>query len=251
MSWLFTEADWDCWPIPLLDLWCQRARAQPLTISLHELTMYNLEVGWAPELKALLESCSRRWGTLILGFSPEFYSENTIRFLERFLQRACPLLHTIHGQQRYTDSRTTLHLYPDYLPSLQTLCLGGIWPIFSTSSTSVTEFTCTCTCEEDWLPLLDAVKGCHLIQKLTINSSGYHKGFGDDLITLSAITDKAVLSSLTHLEIEGMNIDSAPAISQFLSQCDIPKLERLTVRLVRRSTKPRVFESLCRDVVRH
>ena len=226
MSWLFTEAHWDRWPTPLLDLWCQRARAQPLTVSLSDETIHWLTVDKAPELKALLELYSRRWGTLVLRFHIEAYGEETIRFVERLLQCACPLLRTISSKGT-AGSRITLHLHPDCLPSLQTLCLRRIWPVFSTSPTSVTELTCSCTREGDWLPLLDAVKGCRLIQRLVINSSGY---CGEDPITFPAATGKAVLSSLTHLEIEGIGTNLALAISQFLGHCDIPKLESLTVR---------------------
>jgi len=49
MSWLFTDADWNDWPTPLLDLWCQRARAQPLTICLDSLTLYRRNEGKDPE----------------------------------------------------------------------------------------------------------------------------------------------------------------------------------------------------------
>ena len=165
--------------------------------------------------------------------------------MERLLQCACPLLHTISGQG-LRGHRTTLHFHPDCFPSLQTLSLGRIWPTFSTSSTSVTELTCTCTNFYDWSPLLDAVKGCHLIQRLIINSSGYSRG---DPIAFPAVIGKTVLSSLTHLEIEGMVLVLTPALSRFLDHCDIPKLESLYVR-DRLFAIPGAFESLCQNVVR-
>jgi len=242
MSWLFTDASWNCWPTPLLDLWCRRARAQPLTVFLAAMTIDRLTVGEAPELKALLELCSRRWGTLTFVTISD---ERCIGFLERLLQCACPLLHTIRimGEAGFG---TTLHLHPDYLPSLQTLLLGRIWPIFSTSPTSVTELTFDTICSEDWSPLLNTVKSCHLIQKLTIHSWRYS---GDNLISFPAITGKVALSSLTHLEIDGMEVNLAPAISQFLSHCDIPKLKSLNVR-DQYFEMPGAFESLCQSVVR-
>jgi len=243
MSWLFTKADWDYWPTPLLDLWCRRARAQPLTVHLTMMVIHRLTVGKAPELQALLESCSRRWGALMFVTTPE---ERCIRFLERLLQCACPLLHTISGQG-HAGRGVILHLHPDCLPSLQTLSLGRIWPSFSTSPTSVTELTCTCTYPVDWSLLLDAVKGCHLIRRLVINSSsGY---YGDDPFAFPATTSKAVLSSLTHLEIEGMSLVLAPALSRFLGHCDIPKLKSLNIR-DQWFAIPEAFESLCQNVVR-
>ena len=245
MSWLFTEANWDRWPTPLLDLWCRRARAQLITVILDAMTINRLTVGEAPELEALLQSYSQHCGTLIFEIS---YGAGRLHFVERLLQCGFPLLRTISGME-FTCSRGIFHLHPDCLPSLQTLYLGRIWPIFSTSPTSVTELTCTCTGEEDWSPLLDMVKSCHLIQRLMINSSGYcgRDIYGRDLIVVPAATGKAVLSSLTHLEIEGT---VAPAISQFLNHCDIPKLESLTLRLTQRFGRDWVFEILCQDVVR-
>jgi len=140
----------------------------------------------------------------------------------------------------------TLHL-PDCVPSLQTLSLDRVWPIFSNSPTSMTELTCTCTRMEDWSPLLDAVKSCHLIQRLKINSSGY---YGNDLIAFPAATGKVVLPSLTLLEIRGLVVVLVPAIGQFLSHCDIPKLESLDVR-DQWGEEYRVFEGLCQSVAPH
>ena len=211
------------------------------------MTLHHLTIGEAPELNTLLESSIRRWGTLILVFCLEISGEESIGYVERLLQCACPLLRTISGEG-YAGSRITLNLHSDCLPSLQTLYLDRIWPIFSTSPTSVTELTFTCTCLDDLSPLLDAVKDGHLIQRLRINSSpGY---YGDNLTAFPAATGKAVLSSLTHLEIEGMDVKLASAISQFLSYCDIPKLESLTIWLIRWFARRRVFENLCQDVVR-
>ena len=129
MSWLFTNANWGRWPTPLLDLWRQRARTQPLTVSLSPMTIHRLTAGEAPEL-ALLESCSRRWGSLVLEIP--LGDERCIRFVEQLLQCACPLLHTINGtlngQALSTESTMALYLQPDCLPSLQTLHCTAFGP---------------------------------------------------------------------------------------------------------------------------
>jgi len=251
MSWLFTIANWDRWSTSLLDLWCQRARAQPLTVSLSEGIIHCLTDGKAPELKALWESYSRHWGTLILQICPGADGGGMIRFVERLLQCACPLLRTITIIcEGYASSAIPLHLHPDCLPSLQALYLDGILPISSTSLTSVTEFTFSCQSEKDWLPLLDAVKGCCRIQRLMIGLSDY---YGYNPIVFPVATSKAVLSSLTHLEIEGMDVrlTAAAAISQFLGHCDIPKLKSLNVRIrYPWSPGPEAFEILCQSLVR-
>jgi len=51
MSWLFTYADWNNWPTPFLELWCQRARVRPLTIYLTRPTVRRLSDGEGPERK--------------------------------------------------------------------------------------------------------------------------------------------------------------------------------------------------------
>jgi len=252
MSWLFTQADWDRWPTPLLDMWCQRARAQPLTIDLSSRTVHRLTVGQAPELKAMLESYSQHWGTLIFAISPKRPDEDDrcIRFVERLLQCACPLLHTIDGWVYAlppTKFTMTLHLQPDCLPSLQTLHLYNISSVFSTSHTSVTELAQYCSYPGHWSPLLDTVKSCRLIRRLTIGALAYH---GENPITLPAASGKAVLPSLTLLELRGLAVNLTPAMSQFLSCCDIPKLESLSIWLSPRFAGPGVFKSLCQDLVR-
>jgi len=253
MSWLFTQADWDHWPTPLLDLWCQRARAQSLTVNLPSLTVHRLTVGEAPELKALLESYSQHWGTLTFWVLPERSDEyeRSIRFVERLLQCACPLLHTIDGwapPRPFMNFTTTLHLHPDCLPSLHKMHMRNISFAFPTSPTSVTELEQHCSYPERWLPLLDGVKSCRLIQKLTINTMDY---YGGNSITFPAASGKVVLPSLTVLELRGLApVSVAPAISQLLSCCDIPKLESLIMWVAPRSGGPGVFKNLCQDLVR-
>ena len=250
MSWLFTEADWDFWPTPLLDTWCQSAHAQPLAVSLSPLTIHSLTVGEAPELKALLESYSQHWGTLLFKVHPQRSDKDRkyIRFVERLLQCSCPWLHTIDGRtlaHSPSTEFTTLHLRPVCLPSLQTLHLHNIRTVFSASPTSVTELAHNCSYPEHWSPLLEAVKSCRLIQRLTIDALDY---YGRNSITSPAASAEVVLPSLTLLELRGLTVNLAPVISQFLSYCDIPKLESLNIWLAPWGAGG--FKSLCQDLVR-
>ena len=243
MSWLFTKADWNCWSTLLLDLWCQRARAQLLTVLLSPRTIHRLAIGEAPELKALLESYSQRWGTLIFAIQLERSDEDEIDFVERLLQRPCPLLHTIDGRAS-AKFAITLHLQPDCLPSLRTLRLCNILSVFFAPPTSVTELKHTCACPEHWSLLLDIVKDCRLIQRLTIASWEYHV----NPITFPATSGKIVLPSLTLLELWGLVMNRVPAVSRFLSHCDIPKLKNLNIYFGW-PTRPRVFKGLCQVLV--
>ena len=63
MPWLFTDADWNHWPPPLLVLWYERAQSQLLNVKLNYHAVWLLHDGREPKLKALLESYSSRWGS--------------------------------------------------------------------------------------------------------------------------------------------------------------------------------------------
>jgi hypothetical protein len=81
----------------------------------------SLEVGEAPELivKALLESYSQRWGTLLFGICLESSDERNTRFVERLLRCAYPLLRAINGRTNtFRSLATMLRLRPDCLTSL-------------------------------------------------------------------------------------------------------------------------------------
>ena len=71
ISGLFTKPDWNRWPIPILELWCQRARTNPMKICVHDSVLYSVGQGQARK-RALLESCSSQWGYLhiIMHHSP-------------------------------------------------------------------------------------------------------------------------------------------------------------------------------------
>ena len=111
MSQLFTHADWDDWAPPLVDLWCQRARSQPLTVRLYPSTLDHLSTGKDPERQALLESHSRRWGTLDLCV--QLWDRSVIGLVERLLQCVCPALHTLSLSGSNPPHDIPLHLRLD------------------------------------------------------------------------------------------------------------------------------------------
>jgi len=201
MSLLFTHADWDHWALPLLDLWCRRARAQLSTFNLSCWALHNLSTGKDPERQALLESLSRRWGALDLGIC--FLTDDegdVISLVERLLQCDCPALHTLCLRKEGLRKATTIRLQLDCLPSLRALHLSAVVPIFSTSPVSVAELAYHCEDTEDWLRCLDVVTSCHLIQRLIIGKRGFTE-FAGHPIEFPAT--RVVLPSLTRIELLG------------------------------------------------
>ena len=238
MSWLFTDADWNKWPTPFLDLWCQRARIQPLTVYLTHPTVYRLTYGETPELKALLESYSQRWGTLRFDIES---AADSAPFVGELLHRGCPSLHTLNlGCNDHPSITTsTIHLQIDHFPLLRALHLDGIWPDFSEPPASVTELAFSCRYLSRRLHI---VRSCHLIQKLTID---FRRCRVDHVIAVPAT--KAILPSLTYLELREIWATTAGVVSQFLGCCDVPNLESLAIRSGFLTT--RMSEGLCQSVV--
>ena len=243
LSWLFTEADWNNWPSPFLDLWCQRARIQPLTVYLTSPTVRRLSCGVAPELKALLESSSQRWGTLRLNIDSAIYST---RFVGELLHHSFPSLQTLNLGCNYHSSVATkaFHLQIDRFPLLRALHLDGIWPDFSDPA-SVTELAFNFGYTEDWSRRLHIVQSCHLIQRLTVDfrRCNLHSPF-----VFPDPATKAILPSLIYLELREIWAVTADVISQFLCCCDVPNLESLVIRSIIFTAG--VSEDLCQSMVR-
>jgi hypothetical protein len=228
MSWLFTEANWDDWPCPLLELWCRCAGTQLLTICLDDTTISGLSLGATPELQALLESYSPQWGVLYIDVYARNTSDRVLRLVGQLLEHSSPSLHILDFRCSgpfipLSTDRPRLHC----LPGLQVLCLKDIWPVFSASPTSVTDLTCVCGDLSDWLHWLDIFGSCQLVQRLILDLTECD-GFADEAIMSS--TAQLVLPSLRHLEIKGMLENDSSWISRFLSCCDAPNLESMAVQ---------------------
>ena len=243
MSRLFTHADWDHWAPPLLDLWCQRARAQLLTVNLSRWTLHHLSTGKDPLRQALLESLSRRWGTLDLHIL--FWDRSVIGLVERLLQCACPALHTLSLWQPNSAGTMTLRLRLDCLPSLRTLCLSSIPVVFSASPAPVTEVEYHYKDSRDLPRLLGVVSSCNDIQRLTLCNWDF-AAYADHSNAFPAT--QVVLPSLTHLSLRGDLAGMIPRMTQFLICCVIPNLENLALQPYRWIS--RTGDSLCRNVVR-
>jgi len=244
MSWLFTEADWNKWPTPFLDLWCQRARIQPLTVYVTSPTIRRLSDGRAPELRALLESCSQRWGSLRLDIND--LGACIAHFLGQFLHRGCPSLHTLSlsRNNHAFHPTSTIHLQIDRFPLLRALHLDGVWPDFSQPPVSATELAFICEYVEEWTRSLHLVQSCQLIQRLTIDSRGY------SVPTNSFPTTKVILPSLIYLELRGLGAGTAGVTSRFLGCCDVPNLESLVIQPALDFWVAEMGKVLCQIVVR-
>ena len=67
ISGLFTKPDWIRWPVPLLELWCQRARTNPIEICVYDTVLYSVgEVSERCSSRALPSgaNCTSTWPAL-------------------------------------------------------------------------------------------------------------------------------------------------------------------------------------------
>jgi hypothetical protein len=234
MSCLFTEANWDYWPCPFLELWCQRARTQLLTIYLDNTTISRLNRGAAPELKALLESYSPQWGVLHMDiYLPRNAIERIIPSVERLLEHLSPSLHTLDLSCNRSSDASAVPLWLRCPPGLRVLRLREIWPVFLASPTSLTDLTCVSLNRWRWCRWLDVLRSCRLVERLIVDLMQC-KGHAYEVIMPSAA--QVALPSLCHLEIKGMLEEDLPWISEFLSCCDAPNLESMAIQPLDRNT---------------
>jgi len=242
LSWLFTDADWNKWPTPFLDLWCQRARIQPLTVYLTNPTICRLDCGEAPQLKSLLESYSQRWGTLRLDIDS---AADSAPFVGELLHRGCPSLHTLNlGCNNHPFiAASTIHFQIGRFPLLRALRLDGISPDFSEPPVSVTELAFSCRDTKELPRQLRLVRSCHLIQRLTIDFTRWCRV----RYFIPFPATKAILPSLIYLELREIWAATPDVISQFLGCCDVPNLESLVIQP---GLGAGMSEGLCQSVVR-
>jgi len=96
MSWLFTEADWDSWSVPLVEWWCRRARGRPLKICLRGDTILSFSLSTTSPKEALLRSCSSQWATMIIYLWQVGLGDSDIgTVIKSLLACSAPSLHTL------------------------------------------------------------------------------------------------------------------------------------------------------------
>jgi hypothetical protein len=229
MPWLFTTADWNAWPCPLVELWCQRAGTQPLNISLGDRAIDQLRDGRGSELMRLLNSCTSRWGELEICFNDvRLQHEGVAEAVGRLLRGSAPLLHRLTLFTFKRESGTTLVVMFDCPPPLN-VSLSGVWASFGACSTSVTDLTLQLSRMDALSRVADVVSSCPLIQKLKLDFAYYsegHFGFTDTRTT------QAMLSSLVHLELHNIRTNFVKDIGQILRRFNIPNLNSITVGTV-------------------
>ena len=154
MPWLFTDADWNHWPPPLLVLWCERAQSQLLNVKLNYHAVWRLHGGREPKLTALLESYSSRWGSFWVNVHSDMNPGTAVTpLVQGLLTHPHPFLHTLQllwdRVSNPAIGRIALVL-PIFLPSLRVLHVEGVQPIFLGPTTSVAEIRCALLFPSDW-----------------------------------------------------------------------------------------------------
>ena len=243
ISGLFTDPDWIRWPVPLLELWCQRARTSPITICVYDFVLYS--VGEEARRRALLESCSSQWGQLnIYMASPREKNEIIGTGISNLLRCSAPSLHTLVLYDDRRDDSTGTQFALDCAPTFHTLYLCGMWPLLPASHTSVTDLTCVCKTSRGWLCCQDVIRSCRSLQRLKLE-------FGPDYVDMATDPNmRDTLTSVVHLALWQVGESNVAAICQFLAHFDMPNLSSLSINPCNQKIEAHVdlYKSLVRGL---
>jgi len=226
MPWLFTMANWNAWPHPLIELWCQRAGTQSLNISLGDQAICQLWSERDSKLMSLLHSCASRWGKLEIHFEDVgMMHKSVVEAVGRLLHRSTPSLHrlTLFTRGPQYEYVPTLPVMLDCPPPL-TVSFSGVWVSFGDRSTSVTDLTLQLSRSDQLSRVADILNNCPLIQRLKLDLKCYSEGFVD-----FTRTTQMMLPSLVHLELLNIKTRFMADIGQILRCFDIPNLDSITV----------------------
>jgi hypothetical protein len=236
MSWLFTEADWNYWQYPLVELWCQRAGTQLLKISLRDAGL--IRCIRTPDFRVSLVSCSPRWGAFDIHLADLTMEDQRVAdIVQSLLRGSAPSLRALVLDSKPRDRTVNFELD---CPSTLHVVLSGIWVLFPTPPVSPTNLTFCLEYREDWPHWVEALNSCPLLQRLTLDARHYSGGNLD--IDHSA---KTSLPSLVYLGLITVGEDDIETIGRFFSCFDIPNLEH--VALSRAGCSAELFRILVRS----
>jgi hypothetical protein len=224
MSWLFTEANWNAWPYPMVELWCQRAGTQLLTILAGDPFIRRLRDGSAAELRALLDACSSQWCKLEVRLDELTMRDRGVAdAVEGLLKGSAPSLHTLYLASKKWQHAPTINFALNCQGTLR-VYLGGVCAL-STSPVLVNHLTFSCESPTQWSRWVDVLNSCPSLQKLTLHLWRYPGGrIGIDPVV------KTALPSLLHLELCGIYEGDVDEISKFFRCFDIPNLSSITIK---------------------
>ena len=228
MSWLFTEADWDYWCVPLLEWWCRRARGRLLKIRLGGDTILSFSLSTTSPEEALLRSCSSQWGTMIIYFTGDEVEILDIGTgINSLLSCSAPSLHTLEVDDYNLPRPSPNRLVLDCAPAFRVLRLGHAWIQLPASHTSMTDLSCECDNPGEWARCLTVVQSCQSLQKLTLDLSYYNINAVDvDAISINNMDP--ILTSLVHLQLKG----SGKNLLLTLGHLEAPTLESLSINFL-------------------
>jgi hypothetical protein len=137
VSALFTAADWDKWPVWLVDIWCSRASHHLLKVCLRHSLRSRQGTAPTPSWHALLPRLSMQVSHLKVVVSP--YPGMSMNDAARgVLDFQMPSLKhlVVHSA---SDVPAEFHLQPENVPTLRVLELANLRPSIRTPLTSVTD----------------------------------------------------------------------------------------------------------------
>ena len=234
LTYLFTEADWNRWPAGLVELWCERAGARPLTIRLntYDRPPYN-DIDWT---KDAIARFSHRCNVVQL---------KTLTLNHKVLREVVTILLTAQApalQQLEIFSNAVsidtfdIYIDSDKMPNLCVLQTQGVIPHISKPLAGVTEMEYYVSGLKWWDGLTTALTKLPNLRHLCLRfPQGDCYGFREDL--------HIALPSLEILELRAIRCEALSNVRIFFASAELPKLRLISLVKIE-------GECTCRDETR-
>jgi hypothetical protein len=241
LSGLFTEADWDNWPLPLLELWCSRVTmTRTLTIRLGDLTIQqmNNEVSSNCHFN-FLRGISARWGRLDIHMC--LRSRTLPDTLGGLTKISMPSLQYLKLNNSGNEQLGMIRAELTCMPQLKVLHLGNILPPSNYPLVGLTDLIYSFRSPillEQWLVLLSTLPN---LRHLSLTSPRVLND-GEDL--------DIQLPLLDSLEVRSIHVEELHFLGVFFASSFIPNLRTLVLTFTTRGLCKSVLQLLVRTYFR-
>jgi hypothetical protein len=222
---LFIRANWGRWPGWLLELWCFRARSQPLIVHLNADAMDRFANHADPFAQWVLESTCTMWGHLVIADHVGDFED--VGFLLGFVREVFefPLTHLLSIEIEIFGSDeidNVIELRASSMPALKKVNTEGVLLRASGTFAGMLDVECTLKDWSDWLQWAEFLSSCPHIQGMSVYQSRFMRE------TRNPPFPSSSLPSLRNLYIPPSCIDfSAP--DNLLQSLSVPNLTSITL----------------------
>lgn len=221
---LWSDADWNAWPLELLEVWCSRARGYPMTVRLAEDGVNAIYS--SPGFTHLLQSTKRDWNVLESNMSTSWNNANetwccTV-YTSLFKDPLPSLVSLSFVGPPPSRWDTPAELPMLSAPNIHTLAWKGAFPPpFSEPLPHLRNISLTPTSWSQWWALLPALASSPHINQMAISYSylPYPRFRRDN-------HPKLTYPSLDTIEILGFGDDHVP---YSLGTMSFPKLSEIVI----------------------